>query len=809
MNPVPDLNLPIASDTALMIGMLGRALIWSGAALFLLAFFQSLFAPKLSKWGGISFVVGCVSIFGAFITLGGLFLQNQFEFLYVYEHSEKANATAYKIAAIWSGQQGSFLLWATTSAIFALLTLRATGSYRRWYTATYALFLGALCGILSYESPFGLQLFHGKAYIPPDGAGLTASLNNYWVVIHPPTIFLGFGSLTVLFAYALSALISRNYVDWSRLVRPWVLVSLSLVGLGLCMGAFWAYETLGWGGFWKWDPVENVSFVPWCFTAALIHGLLVQGTKGKWQLANLFMAGLPFLFFIYGTFLTRAGFLDALSVHSFAQMEHTAHMVLLVLVLSATAGFIGLWIYRWLHEPKAAPEPKLPGTDRMAWYKFGNIFLALIGTATAMGMSVPLVMYAMHQKPKIVEEHLYHVVLAWFFIPVLLMMAIGPFVSWRKMSLRELGARILNVFSLTIGALGVVMLVMNNPSIGVHAHADDKISFFSGIEVPAMPWIMTLVGVCLFAGVANLWRVVELWKRSRPSAGAFIAHIGVATAMAGLIISRGMERQQTYYLQEGSLAMSLDGGALPYTMTLREVDETKMLDKDNKLSIEVVGDGGSYIAQPGFYYFRGNDGEPVPMRWPSIHRELSHDSYLALQPRQIEAADPASIAPGETKTFKVPDWQRMKELSYKITYVKMEREGAVGTAGTQFKALLKVQTPDGRTVESSPAMAIAKGGGPQMMPAQIDNDFFVSLMRMDAATKSVMLQMNYMRPVYPVELFYKPMTMLVWLGTGILTFGGFLSAWYRRKVLTAVEDSEIAKADPTAEPHNNALVPVA
>jgi len=844
MNDLPELHLPVASPAALFVGALGRILIWSGACAFALGLVQTLFFPRAQKFGSVAAVWGGLSVIGAFITLGNLLVRNQYEFRYVYEHSDVADPLQYKIAAIWSGQEGSFLLWATTSSIFLLLTLWGTGVYRRWFSAIYFLFLGSLCGILSYESPFVVQFLRivghnlqpvltgGKPYILPNGQGLNASLQNYWLVIHPPTIFTGFGSLTVLFAYAFSALMLRNYKDWVPQVRPWALVSLSVVGIGLCMGGFWAYETLGWGGFWKWDPVENVSFVPWIMTVAFVHGLIMQATRGRWLVSNLLLGGTPFLLFVYGTFLTRAGFLDGLSVHSFAQMEHTAHMVLLTFWAASSLGFLGLWAFRALVNPPAVPPPGVrpepshlgasrwlrpflsPTTDREGWYRFGSLMLSLTGIATAIGMSVPLFLVVAHKPPKVVDEHLYHVVLAWFFVPIMVCMAVAPFVSWRRMELRKLLERVFNVFSITIGLLGIFMIVMNNPKYGVHLLPGSTIDFPFGWKVSAMPWVMALLGFCLFTVVGNVWRIVEMRRARKSSLGSFVAHIGVAVAMAGLIVSRGLERTQRYALQEQDIVTPLanvdeagkvlNGGVLPYSMALHEVDtggpddknnrlHDKLHDKNNKLSIDVRSDGETFEATPGFY-FRMEGGEEKQMAWPSIHHELSHDTYIALGGQQIPAGDPQDLAPGETKLFQVDDPQSGAQLPFKLTYVKMEMIGQPGQAGTKFVADLVVQVPNGAKMPVKPSFKIG-AGGPEIEPVLIDSDFFLTLMRMDAATKSVTLQMNYARPLYWADLIYKPMVMAVPAGAGIMTLGGLMSAWYRRKSKKKTDNEPVADPD--------------
>ncbi len=264
--------------------------------------------------------------------------------------------------------------------------------------------------------------------------------------------------------------------------------------------------------------------------------------------------------YTYGTFLTRAGFLDGASIHSFAEMEHTAHMVLLTFCIVAWLGFLGLWLYRmFVNPPASPPQPAAAAGEsarkglvarffladtihREGWYRFGNLMLALIGVATAIGMSVPLVQYLMHQPAKAVDEHLYHVVLAWFFVPVMVCMAVAPFVSWRRMSVWKLLERVFNVFSITIGILGIGMIIMNHPTMGVHMIPQSTIDFPFGRKVPAMPWVTFLVGFCIFTVVGNLWRIVEMRKARKSSLGSFVAHIGVAVAMAGLIISRGLER---------------------------------------------------------------------------------------------------------------------------------------------------------------------------------------------------------------------------------------------------------------------------
>lgn len=799
-------NLPVAPAWSLLVGTLGRGFILAGIFFFVACVLLTVFRRD-AKFAGWAFFAGTASVFGAFATLGTLFVTDQFHFQYVYAHSEKINGLGYKIAAIWSGQQGSFLLWATCSAIFALWARRSTGDLKPHYTLVASIFLGAICGILAYESPFNLHVFEGKVFQLPDGVGLAPSLNNYWVIIHPPTIFLGFGSLLVLFAFATAALMQRSYTDWAQRVRPWAITSLTLTGLGLCMGGFWAYETLGWGGFWAWDPVENVSFVPWLFTTVLAHGLIVQAAKRKWQFSNLFIAGVPFLAFTYGTFLTRAGFLDQVSVHSFAKMDEAAHRVLLFFLIGSVLSFVGLWAWRLRQDGQQFSTTPVRGASRDNLYRSGMQLMSMMAIATAIGMSVPLLQFAMGKTPKVVEEQLYHQVLVWFFVPIMILMALAPFATWREMGWGSLFGRVLNVFSISLFATGIALIVGANDQYGIQFEKGSTIAFPFNINFPLGPWMLFLVWLCTFTMVGNLWRLIETLRRSPMGIGPFLAHIGVAMAMAGLIVSRGFERKQEYALQRGVPALGLQSKGPGHIIELNEGQDFDFFDRDNKVELRMRESGSDFIARPGLYYdVNEQTGEPTPVTWPYIHRLLSHDIYVVLYPLQPDASNPATLKPGESTTLEAMVWSELKERKYQVRYVKMEREGEAGMAGTKFKAVLQVTGPDGQ-VEIKPSLVVGTEGGPQRRPERIDSEFGIELDSMNAADQAVTLKLTYNLPVFPVETFYKPLTILVWGGVGILTVGGFLSAWSRRNRRSTLVTDEL-KSESDVPLTDDAPIPV-
>lgn len=770
-----DLSLPqlVAPPSwSLNVGEIGRTLVLVATLCFLIsaiAWFISPKAPGFDRIGRWSFTLGALSIFGTFASLAALFIGNRFEFAYVSGHSDSLNTVPYRIAGIWSGQQGSFLLWGVCATVFGLLVRRKLGLYERWYTVVYAVFLGAIAGILAYESPFLLNLVDGKPFVPAEGVGLAPSLQNYWVTIHPPTIFMGFGSLTAIFALAFAALLSRDYSGWVPIVRPWAIVSATLVGVGLCMGGFWAYETLGWGGFWMWDPVENVSFVPWVFMAAFFHGIIVQSTRKRWQITNMLLGGLPFLAFLFGTFLTRSGFLADASVHSFAEMDRSALKLLVGLMGLTTGGFLITWGIRAFQNRKnKGADPEVKGVSREGFYRAGSIFLMAMGVATLFGMSVPLIMALQGKQPAVVEERVYHMVVPYLFVPIMIAMAIAPFVSWRGMGVSELMKRVYSVFCVTVGLVGFVLLAFALTPLGKISDIQSNIAFPGGWQVRGLYWVLFLVGLCLFAIVANVWRIFEMKRASKLSFGPFITHMGVAMLMAGLIVSRGFERRATTIIMEDH-----PGRALNYTIQYAGMT-SNTTDRNNKVKFEIRDPHDKnkllFTATPGLYYVPGAEGQANAMVWPHIQHFPFHDVYLTLNPPQTETGTQLTLKPGETQSI----------AGMTIKFVKIERQGEAGVAGTRFGAKLQV-TMDGKTKEVLPQLELGTGGPPISHPADLDGTLQATVEGMDVATGGVTIGFNLVRPMYPVEIFHKPLTGLVWLGTGVMTIGGLLSAYYRRR----------------------------
>jgi cytochrome c-type biogenesis protein CcmF len=762
----------------LFLGKAGSGLVYAAVGFFLLSAIFGI--RKAEKQSRLFFISGASALFLTFGCLAALFIREQFAYQYIGSHSAKDLPIAYRIAAVWSGQQGSFLLWAVTSAIFGLLTLRATGKLQRTYLVIYSLFLAALAAILAFETPFGLnaELFaNGKWINPGDGAGLSPSLQNYWVIIHPPIMFLGFGSLTVGFAWTIAAMLGGDTKEWVSRFRPWAILSATITGLGLCLGGFWAYETLNWGGFWAWDPVENVSFVPWLFGIASVHGIIVQATRGRWIGSNFLLAGVPFVLFCFGTLMTRSGVLGESSVHSFAQMDRTALKLLLgILVLSLGALAI-VWGRYGLRLAKAN-EPAKEETESMTRegaYQLGVMLLCLIAGTTAVGMSWPF-FTGLTGKPAVVEAALYHKVVTWFFIPAMLLTGVAPFLGWKSTSnrlVKSLPTLIGLTLLLSAGFLFYIRSQDWIPKTTIRVIA---------MDIPATGWVTFLVTFTFFSVIANVWRIIESLKAKPLGWGGFIAHIGVAMLMSGLIISLGLQRHEQAFLERETPSKVLNHSVTVGKMTKPD----DLFNRDNQVLVTMQEGKDKYIAEPGLYYLQGNGNEDKAMVWPSIKRGISHDVYLTLhQPviKVFETEPEVAIGkPFQNEVAKIV-------LINKIAPVNPRAPDA------KFGARLEI-TLDGKTTEVSPMLKMGPDGlTPELTP--LGTDYFVAVTSLPAGPENpITVQIFLKRPLFPVELFYKPMTFLVFLGTGILTLGGLMAALYRRHRPRPSAGSDLQSSEP-------------
>src|SRR5688500_7104209 len=398
------------------------------------------------------------ALIGAFaptlVASGVLFaalVRHGFSFVYVAEHTSRELPTGYTISAFWGGQEGSLLLWLLIltgyAAAAVLLNRRRTRDLIVWVVpvlGAVALFFAFLLVVVA--TPFAVQT------APADGAGLNPSLQNPYMMAHPPMLYLGYVGLTVPFAFAMGALLARRTDErWIVATRRWTLVAWTALGVGQLLGAHWAYEEVGWGGYYAWDPVENAALMPWLAATAFLHSVMIQEKRGMLKVWNVLLVLLAFTLSLFGTFLTRSGIVS--SIHSFTQSSIGPWF--LAFICLVVAGSLALIFSRLTILRARSRLESL--VSREATFLYNNLLLVALTLTILWGVAYPILHEAVTGETRIVGRGYYDFFVRAFGLPLLLLMGIGPLVAWRRASLRSLGLTFAWPAGAALGA-GVLLL---------------------------------------------------------------------------------------------------------------------------------------------------------------------------------------------------------------------------------------------------------------------------------------------------------------------------------------------------------------
>lgn len=362
---------------------------------------------RFKNFGRVLYILHFVSILAASLLLYVAIFGHYFEFAYVYKHSASYLPTKFLISAFWAGQEGSFLLWVFFQSVLGLILLKTARHSENIVMAIVSVFqfflttmvwgirpFGAIIG----QSPFtllreqtanlSLEFFKNANYVSQitEGQGINPLLENYWMVIHPPILFIGYAAAIVPFAYAISALVNKNYTEWLKPAFPWTIFSILSLGVGIILGGAWAYESLTFGGFWAWDPVENASLVPWLISLGALHMMILNRKRKHSYGMSFLLVILSFIMVLYASYLTRSGVLGETSAHAFGNNGLSAQMV----VMMAFAFILSSILYglNYKRFPKSTQEAFL---SREFWMYLGTILLLLSAFQIAVATSLPVI----------------------------------------------------------------------------------------------------------------------------------------------------------------------------------------------------------------------------------------------------------------------------------------------------------------------------------------------------------------------------------------------------------------------------------
>ncbi len=494
------------------------------------------------KMARFSFLLSTVSIFLVFATIFYIVHQHYFEYNFAWEHSSKNLDPKYMLSCIWEAQEGSFLLWMMWNGVLGIILMSRA---RQWESPiltiiSFAQFclLTMILGVYIFSfqighSPFMLvrQLFQEAPIfqradylsIPQmqDGQSLNALLQNYWMVIHPPVLFLGFSSTLIPFAFAVSALWKKEYGSWTKTALPWTLFSCCILGTGIMMGAAWAYESLTFGGYWAWDPVENASLVPWLVLVAGLHTLVIYNATGHSLRTTYLFLILGFVLILYATFLTRSGILGDTSVHAFVGSGLNLQLILLVVIFFVPA--IILFFIRYNQIPHVAREENT--WSREFWMFIGALVIFLSALFIMVFTSLPVINDIFGTKLVSGDDPKFAYNRIEIFIAIILglLTATVQYLKYKNSSPSQVLKKILPV---TIIALIIAVCV----------------SVFGNIQYREYgTGYQAAIHMALFAGIysvlANAAYIYNSLKGKIKMAGASIAHAGFGILLVGILIS--------------------------------------------------------------------------------------------------------------------------------------------------------------------------------------------------------------------------------------------------------------------------------
>ncbi|WP_316934224.1 cytochrome c biogenesis protein CcsA [Hymenobacter sp. AT01-02] len=489
-----------------------------------------------------AFIVHGLAVFSVVICLFTIIHSHRYEYYYAWSHSSNHLPVEYMISCFWEGQEGSFLLWIFWQVLLGFGIMRY---HRRWEAPVMTVFAGVqlfltsmilgvvLGGVKIGSSPFillrdfltDLPVFKlNPDFVPKDGTGLNALLQNYWMVIHPPTLFLGFALTLVPFAFAIAGLWKGEFTKWVRPALRWTLVGGLVLGVGIMMGAYWAYETLNFGGYWNWDPVENAVYIPWLVLVASLHGLVLWQRSRTALRTSFVLVIATFLLVLYATFLTRSGVLGNASVHSFTDLGLSGQLIIYLAAFVVVA--IGLLVWRWKTIPVS--EKELTTYNSELWVFVGATVLCLGAFQVLVTTSIPvynafLGFIGIKSNLALPADQIQHYtkIQLWMGVGVAFFSGLAQIMWWQKNNKESLTSSLTVPGILTLlGAALVILLVQ-----------------YFGLKM-SITYIVLLT-TALFGVLANLSMVITLMKRKVSLSGGGIAHIGIALMLLGILASAG------------------------------------------------------------------------------------------------------------------------------------------------------------------------------------------------------------------------------------------------------------------------------
>jgi cytochrome c-type biogenesis protein CcmF len=796
---------------------------------------------RWKKLARFAFWLDIVSVIGVFIILYTLIANHRYEYLYVYKNSGNDLEPKYILSSLWSASEGSFILWTVWHAILGIFLMYSS---KKWEgPVMMVLSFAQLClatmllGVYIFDikigsSPFALfreqmsdlPIFGYADYAAriTDGNGLNQLLQNYWMVIHPPVLFLGFASTIIPFAFAVGGIFKKDYGGWASAALPWALFSAAILGVGVMMGAAWAYESLSFGGYWAWDPVENASLVPWLVLVGGIHTLLIFKHTGRSLRTTHLLFILTYGLIIYSTFLTRSGILGDTSVHSFADLGMNGQLYLFlyaffclpaiastkgtrnkIIALAAAIGFLVLAEFVTpifallaplaaialllvnLHRAIPSPQKEEGISSREFWMFIGALVLFFSSVIITMQTSVPVFNKVFGLKiapPKDIEIS-YNRIQIFIAVIIALLTAVTQYLKYKETSWKFLVKRLLVP---TIISVIVATLVLAFAGINYEKHG---IGFLGAI------WVATACSI--YAIIANLSYIWLGVKGSLKLSGPSIAHLGFGLMLLGILISASKKEVLSYNTsgipvnfgpdsdeKTGENLTLVKGQRMDmgkYWVTY-ESDSAHPKKSQRYYNIKFENKDGkeTFTLKPNaFINYKGNEGL---MANPDARHYFDHDIFAYI----TSLADPEKNK--DTSSFTNHPLSKGDSVFYSSGYVILDSlemeddvpEDLFGKDGRMYEARLRVHSKTGSIFTVTPRVAFAKGSWIPVADTIEAESLILQLNKIDNGKVELgVKESDSVLNFLTLKAYKFPFINALWFGT-ILMALGFIISMVRR-----------------------------
>jgi cytochrome c-type biogenesis protein CcmF len=763
-------------------------------------------AAAWKKLGRIAFLTEVLSVLAIFGLLFYIIHNHLFEYKYAWQHSSRKLEFKYLLACFWEGQEGSFLLWSIWHCILGLILMRTGKKWEGpvmtvlsfaqlalatmiagiyifgWKMGSNPFILLRDSGVLDNAPALHINFDNAQPLRPDylasitDGNDLNPLLQNYWMVIHPPVLFLGFAATIVPFAYAVAGLWKKDHGSWTAAALPWALFTTATLGVGIMMGAMWAYESLTFGGYWAWDPVENASLVPWMVLVSGIHTLLIHKHTGHSLRSSYLFFIIAFGLVLYSTFLTRSGILGEASVHAFTDLGMNWQLLAFLLVFTLPP--LTLFAVRYAEIPSVRREEQTH--SREFWMFIGALVFFLSAALIIAQTSLPVYnkLFGAQIAPPEDAEFSYNSVQVYVAVILAVLTAITQYFKYQSTTRQFFWKKILYPTLVSAVLAGLLLLFFE-----IRYHKKGPV-FWASIWLALVCSLYTVI-----ANLSYIW--IGLKGKLRLSGGS-LAHAGFGMVLLGILISASNKEVLTNNVN--GIPVPLGSNENPgenltlvkgFKMDMGQYALTYEGDSAHpkkelwyyKIRFQRKDGNEEFVLMPNsFVNYKGNEGL---MSNPAARHYWDHDvfTYITSIANKKEMQDTASfrphtIRPGDT-VFYSAGFIILKEVRARGDLP----EELFGKDGSLHEAELKVFSKNGTTYTLAPKLAVAKGevlAIPDTLTAE-NLTFQFQERKSDNSIRLGVKESNALLDYITLKAYKFPFIRLLWFGVLLTAIGIYMS----------------------------------